>query len=192
MPMWRCPHCATPQAEAARCWVCHRSTTACATCRHFRRSVAAHLGYCGLDRQRRPLRGNEIRACWESPGAQAGLVGGATPSGGIAGPGVANVGMTRAARPIALGGTAAPVLHGGDGTPVRKLEFVEVDSTRGGPTPPAASDARSRAGRRAGSEPAQSATAGETAPDDGRPGSSRTADAPIFEARWSLWGDIEA
>ena len=54
--MWRCPHCSTPQAETARCWVCHRSTTACATCRHFRRSVAAQLGYCGLDRKRRPLR----------------------------------------------------------------------------------------------------------------------------------------
>ena len=27
MPMWRCPHCGTPQAEAARCWVCHRSTS---------------------------------------------------------------------------------------------------------------------------------------------------------------------
>ena len=30
MPMWRCPHCGTPQAETARCWVCRRSTTACA------------------------------------------------------------------------------------------------------------------------------------------------------------------
>ena len=68
MPMWRCPHCATPQAETARCWVCHRSSTACGSCRHFRRSVAAQLGYCGLDRQRQPLRGDEIRACWESLG----------------------------------------------------------------------------------------------------------------------------
>ena len=24
MPVWRCPHCATPQAEASRCWVCRR------------------------------------------------------------------------------------------------------------------------------------------------------------------------
>src|SRR5512147_763991 len=66
MPMWRCPHCATPQAETARCWVCHRSSTSCGSCRHFRRSVAAQIGYCGLDRQRRPLRGDEIRECWES------------------------------------------------------------------------------------------------------------------------------
>ena len=46
MPMWRCPHCATPQAEAARCWVCHRSTTSCASCRNFRRSITAGVGYC--------------------------------------------------------------------------------------------------------------------------------------------------
>ena len=25
-----------------------------------------NLGYCGLDRTRAPLRGDEIRACWES------------------------------------------------------------------------------------------------------------------------------
>jgi hypothetical protein len=66
MPTWRCPHCGTPQTETARCWVCRRSSTACGTCRHFRRSVAAQLGYCGLDRRRAPLVGDEIRACWES------------------------------------------------------------------------------------------------------------------------------
>ena len=66
MPMWRCPHCGTPQAETARCWVCQRSSTACGTCRHFRRSVAANVGYCGLDRLRQPLSGVEIRGCWES------------------------------------------------------------------------------------------------------------------------------
>jgi len=72
MPMWRCPHCGTPQAETARCWVCHRSSTACGTCRNFRRSVAAQLGYCGLDRHRLPLAGDEIRACWEPMPADAG------------------------------------------------------------------------------------------------------------------------
>jgi hypothetical protein len=25
-----------------------------------------NLGYCGLDRDRTPLRGDEIRPCWES------------------------------------------------------------------------------------------------------------------------------
>jgi hypothetical protein len=64
MPMWRCPHCETPQAEAARCWVCRRSSTSCGTCRHFRRAVAANLGYCGLDRARTPLAGDELRGCW--------------------------------------------------------------------------------------------------------------------------------
>jgi hypothetical protein len=103
MPMWRCPHCATPQAEAARCWVCHRSSTACASCRHFRRSVAAQVGYCGLDRARRPLRGDEIRACWE-----ARLATDDPPASGI----------PRSAP------TPSTVVV--DRTPVRRLEFVEV------------------------------------------------------------------
>jgi hypothetical protein len=71
MPVWRCPHCATPQAEASRCWVCRRSTTSCATCRHFRRGVANGLGLCGLDPRHTALRGTEMRACWsgdETPG----------------------------------------------------------------------------------------------------------------------------
>ena len=96
------------------CWVCHRSTTACATCRHFRRSVAAQLGYCGLDRKRRPLRGDEIRACWESAGAGVTGISTSTP---------------RTVGPIALGGEAAPVRHYETGTFVRKLEFVEVRTT---------------------------------------------------------------
>src|SRR6476661_8899800 len=64
MPSWRCPHCSTPQPEASRCWVCHRSSTSCGTCRHFRGSVAARVGFCGLDRRRQPLQGDEVRACW--------------------------------------------------------------------------------------------------------------------------------
>lgn len=67
--MWRCPHCSTPQPEASRCWVCHRSSTSCGTCRQFRQSVAARVGFCALDRHRRPLDGDEVRACWED-GAQ--------------------------------------------------------------------------------------------------------------------------
>jgi hypothetical protein len=64
MPSWRCPHCSTPQPEASRCWVCHRSSTSCGTCRHFRRSVAARVGFCGLERRREPLQGDEVRPCW--------------------------------------------------------------------------------------------------------------------------------
>lgn len=66
MPIWRCPHCGTPQAETARCWVCRRSSTTCSTCRQFRQSVAGQLGYCGLDRRRLPLAGTELRGCWEA------------------------------------------------------------------------------------------------------------------------------
>jgi hypothetical protein len=65
MPSWRCPHCSTPQPEASRCWVCHRSSTSCGTCLHFRESVAARVGFCGLDRRREPLQGDEVRVCWE-------------------------------------------------------------------------------------------------------------------------------
>lgn len=101
MPMWRCPHCATPQPEASRCWVCHRSSTCCATCRHFRRSIAVELGYCGLDRRRAPLEGGEIRACWESA---------ARPS-------------ERAPAPTGLG-----QVDPGDRTPVRvRRDFVPLD-----------------------------------------------------------------
>jgi hypothetical protein len=64
MPVWRCPHCGTPQAESSRCWVCRRSTTTCATCRHFRRGIANGLGLCGLDPRHSALDGTEIRACW--------------------------------------------------------------------------------------------------------------------------------
>ncbi len=74
MPMWRCPHCATPQAEAARCWVCHRSSTSCASCRDFRRSITAGVGFCGRDRGRGPLNGQEIRPCWVPVIALQGIV----------------------------------------------------------------------------------------------------------------------
>ncbi len=61
---WRCPHCGTPQPEAARCWVCRRSSTCCATCRYFGRAVVSGLGFCLLDRQRVVRRGDELEACW--------------------------------------------------------------------------------------------------------------------------------
>jgi hypothetical protein len=66
MPLWRCPHCATPQPESARCWLCGRSTTSCAACRHYRRGVAGGLGLCGRDPRHLALRGNEMRPCWEA------------------------------------------------------------------------------------------------------------------------------
>jgi hypothetical protein len=66
MAMWCCPHCGTPQEETARCWVCRRPTVCCATCRHVRLAVAGSILYCGLERTRTPLRGDEVRPCWET------------------------------------------------------------------------------------------------------------------------------
>jgi len=61
------------------------------------------MGFCGLDRERRPLRGDEIRPCWEArpdvPEAPA-------------------AGMPRS--------TPVPATAVEDGTSVRRLEFVEV------------------------------------------------------------------
>jgi hypothetical protein len=65
--MWQCPHCGARQAETGRCWVCHRSSTCCATCARFRPSLVGGVGYCALDRSRSPLRGDELRGCWEAP-----------------------------------------------------------------------------------------------------------------------------
>ena len=82
--MWRCPHCGTPQTETARCWVCRRSSTSCATCRNFRHAVAVNIGYCGLDRTRSPLQGDEIRACWEPSAAAIDRSGPADPGDAVA------------------------------------------------------------------------------------------------------------
>jgi hypothetical protein len=54
--------------------VCKRSSTSCVTCRNFRRAVAGSLGYCGLDRARLPLRGDELRGCWEGAPARVTFV----------------------------------------------------------------------------------------------------------------------
>ena len=63
--MWRCPNCGAPQAESARCWVCHRSSTTCSTCRHFQTALSADVGWCALDPKRLPLTGREQRGCWQ-------------------------------------------------------------------------------------------------------------------------------
>ena len=81
MSGWRCPHCGSPQMETSRCWVCHRSTTTCISCRQYRRAVAGRLGYCALDKHRTPLHGDEERACWVpsivepvvAPGSESGM-----------------------------------------------------------------------------------------------------------------------
>lgn len=79
--MWRCPHCGVPQAETARCWVCHRSSTTCSTCRCFRTSLAADVGWCAFDPKRLPLTGLEQRGCWqERPHSELGASSGDGPS----------------------------------------------------------------------------------------------------------------
>jgi hypothetical protein len=114
--MWRCPHCGTPQAETARCWVCKRSSTACGTCRNFRHSVAGSLGFCGLDRRRQPLVGDEIRACWEAWPGTAGLPPAIAPAQASAGPRAAEprefveVGVPSAVEVPAATGEAAPIV----------------------------------------------------------------------------------
>ena len=161
MPMWRCPHCGTPQAETARCWVCRRSSTACATCRHFRRSVAAQVGYCGLDRQRRPLKGDEIRACWEAAIAPV------------------EVPATRALRRSCRARPTQP--H--DRTPVRRLEFVEVQSGL-----PARAGEPQGPTRRIAAPDVSTGTAAPTVEPHREPAVAIAATEPT----WSLWGDLDA
>jgi hypothetical protein len=67
MATWRCPHCATLQVDAARCFLCDRSATSCGTCVNFRPSLVGGVGYCVLDRRREPLSGAEQRPCWAAP-----------------------------------------------------------------------------------------------------------------------------
>jgi hypothetical protein len=167
MAMWRCPHCGTPQAETARCWVCHRSSTACATCRHFRRSVAAQLGYCGLDRARKPLRGDEIRGCWEAAIAVPDEPD-ATPS-----------------RPLPTSPAAPDAIP--DRTPVRRMEFVEVGTGRPiDPTRPARK-------RRPDAERRMAAARVPIAGTDPTDTPVVTGSPPPVadESRWSLWSDAE-
>ena len=74
MATWRCPHCATVQAEASRCFLCGRSATSCGTCALFRHSLVSGLGYCARDRRREPLSGDEQRGCWTAPDGAAGAI----------------------------------------------------------------------------------------------------------------------
>jgi hypothetical protein len=132
--------------------------------------VAAQLGYCGLDRQRRPLRGDEIQGCWEA----AALV-----------PEMPDAARTRP-RPAIVD------LDLGR-TPVRRLEFVEVGA-------PLAEEPEHRLRRRkpetavratrsvdaaAPVTPVATATDLSVVPETIRPQQGST------EPRWSLWSDGE-
>jgi hypothetical protein len=169
--MWRCPHCGTPQAETARCWVCHRSSTACATCQNFRRSVAAQLGYCGLDRARLPLRGDEIRGCWEASALPA-----------------------EQPVPPAIRFDPTPADLDDIRTPVRRLEFVEVRSESaaeaGAGTGVEAAPVTARRGARAKVKTPVGVSGGNAA----APFQLSDPQVPVTptEPRWSLWGDADS
>ena len=95
MLTWRCPHCATVQAEAARCFLCGRSATSCGTCASFRSSLVNGLGYCARDRRREPLSGAEQRGCWtaaEAPPPDGLFVTAAAPGAGGAPRGLVELG----------------------------------------------------------------------------------------------------
>jgi hypothetical protein len=138
MPVWRCPHCSTPQAEASRCWVCRRSTTSCATCRHFRRGVAGGLGLCGLDPKRFALNGTEMRPCWVAAPPPVDVEVRWTGSTHVRIPGDA-VGRTAAALPTAMGALASVGGQGSlDGRGARRPRtFVPVGETEPAASPPA-------------------------------------------------------
>jgi hypothetical protein len=164
MPMWRCPHCGTPQAETARCWVCRRSSTTCSTCRHFRRSVAAQIGYCGLDRQRLPLAGTEIRGCWEAGAARA-------PEGPPVSP----------PRPLDDEVEApSPAL--------RLRDFVPVELVRR-EAAVAAAGAASAARKRAATARARARAAGEVRSEE--PAASQDAPVPSWDERVTLFAEAD-
>jgi hypothetical protein len=161
--MWRCPHCGAPQAESARCWVCHRSSTTCSTCRHFQNALSADVGWCALDPRRLPLTGLEQRGCWqERPVATA----------------------PQAADPEAAGGrrTGPAATDDADrrwATP--GIDFVPVEFVRHAATLADASSA---------SAPLPAA---EAAPEPARPGLPLAAKADDgWTERTSLFGEPEA
>jgi hypothetical protein len=136
--------------------------------------VAAKLGYCGRDRQRKPLRGDEIQGCWEAAIAQP-----------------------EASEPIRRPLMPASVDMDPDRTPVRRLEFVEVE-------PSLDPDPGHRLRRRKPDHATRPASPVTTTGDDGLAvatvAASRTATVPVetvrpqpgsAEPRWSLWSDGE-
>ena len=85
--------------------------------------MAAQLGYCGLDRRRQPLHGDEIRSCWEGRPAGAGTVEGnpltIRPAAGDARPALDFVEVDGASAPIEV---SAPEPAIPDGVPLRSPE----------------------------------------------------------------------
>ncbi len=175
MPVWRCPHCATPQAEASRCWVCRRSTTSCVTCRHYRRAITGGLGLCGLDPRHPAVADTEVRACWVGmPASAAGVAVGPGPLDWLAADGPPRTLGRRAARtfvPVEAVATLAAVGAADD----RTLAVVARS-----PAGPASFEADPD------HEPSPVMAAGIAADAPAPPAEER----PI-PGRWWLWGDPE-
>jgi hypothetical protein len=132
--------------------------------------VAAQLGYCGLDRARGPLRGDEIRGCWEA----------ALP--------VPDEPDAMPNRPMPTSLAAPEVVP--DRTPVRRLEFIEVGTGR-----PIGEGrgARSRLDASRGEPPTgvTAAIAGQGPSAAVRSPGSSGASSAGEASRWSLWSDAE-
>jgi len=176
MPVWRCPHCGIPQPETARCWVCHRSTTTCGTCRHFRRGVAGGLGLCGLDARRLAVGPAEVRPCWtaSAPGPSQDM---ATSSDPAPQPGAG------------VAATSSAVAVTSAGRPGRT--FVPVDELAG-----ASVQATTEQAIGAPKGPGRPSDTAESRRPDGVAGppvaAAPAADPRVGAApRWSLWGDLE-
>ncbi len=125
--------------------------------------MAGALGYCGLDRQRRPLRGDEIRGCWEATAALPEFVSGPIPRF-----------------------VPTPIDLDEDRTPVRRLEFVEVRTASSRP-------ARRRSTPAVGAPTAVTAGAPSEGAGgfDEETAELPIARTPS-QGRWSLWGGEEA
>jgi hypothetical protein len=169
MPLWRCPHCGTPQVESSRCWVCRRSTTSCAACRHFRRGVAGGLGVCGRDPRRLALLGTEMRACWDA----------AETTGTMGPPEDAPEDLVR-----------IPMMAGAGSRPVRT--FVPVESL----SPMAAAPGRTAVAAAPGRTAVADATGDpypgfEIMASGGAEILPRAMPARRIPGCWSLWGDLE-
>jgi len=133
--------------------------------------VAGQLGYCGLDRQRRPLNGDEIRGCWEAAFASP-----EAPDAARARPRPSTVDLDL------------------DRTDVRRLEFVEVGASldeepehrlRRRKPDNAVRVERARIDTR---ERVAALGAAKVAPD---PAETMRPQQGSTEPRWSLWSDGE-
>src|SRR3954453_18872508 len=195
MPVWRCPHGPTPQAEASRCWVCRRSTTSCVTCRHYRRGISGGLGLCGLDPRRDPVADTDVRACWV--GAASWTTDGSNPDAevGARQPASERADGDGSARAARAPRTVVPVeslaaVRGG--APVALLERPRADGASPEPlvavieAPPAITDLPAGTPRPVAPVPA----AAEISIDAVPVMATTPAVAPRrIPGRWWLWGD---